>query len=376
MPKFVSLYTGAGGLDLGFIAAGYTPVFANDINADAMKTYTAASEMISRRIGRPLSHRIVTGDIREVEQLPERGCADLVIGGPPCQGFSVAGKMDPNDPRSRHVFDFLAMVERVQPKAFVMENVKALAQNKRWSGTIADIRAKAESIGYRTHLKVLNSADYGVPQIRERMILVGFKDESAYESFVYPEPTVGTPVPVSSVLNSLPRVGQPGNDQVCTAKVTTAKTPVLRVSPFAGMLFNGQGRPMDMGRPAPTLPASMGGNRTPIVDQETLDTDARQWVVQYHDELMRGGKVAEAVPRRLRRITVQEAAAIQTFPRDMPWYGSQSSRYRQIGNAVPPKMAFEVAKVVGAALGLRLTTDAGMLERLGVQQGAEMVASR
>ncbi len=362
MPRFVSLYTGAGGLDLGFIAAGFEPVFANDINADAMETYSAAMEMIERATGVELSHRIITGDIREVERLPERSCADLVIGGPPCQGFSVAGKMDPNDPRSRHVFDFLAMVERVQPRAFVMENVKALAVNKRWSGTISDIRAKAESMGYETHLKVLNSANYGVPQTRERMILVGFREHGV--NFEYPEPTVRTPVPVSRVLNDLPRIGQPGNDQVCTAKVTTAKSPVLRMSPFAGMLFNGQGRPMDMNRPAPTLPASMGGNRTPIVDQETLDTGAPQWVVQYHDSLEAGGTVVGTVPSRLRRITVQEAAAIQTFPRDMPWHGSQSSRYHQIGNAVPPKMAYEVARAVGKALGYKLDSKPELLDGL------------
>lgn len=375
MPRFVSLYTGAGGLDLGFIAAGFEPAFANDINDDAMRTYVAAMGMISRRTGREYGHRVVTGDIREVEKLPERGCADLVIGGPPCQGFSVAGKMDPNDPRSRHVFDFLAMVERVRPRAFVMENVKALAENRRWAGTIADVRAKAESLGYSTHLRVLNSADYGVPQTRERMILVGFRDERASSAFEYPSPTVSEPVPVSAVLKSLPRVGQPGNDQVCTAKVTTAKSPILRVSPFAGMLFNGQGRPMDMDRPAPTLPASMGGNRTPIVDQETLDTGAPQWVVQYHDSLMAGGKVAETVPWRLRRITVQEAAAIQTFPRDMPWCGSQSSRYRQIGNAVPPKMAYEVAKAVGKALGYRLEGDAGMLESLAAEDAERLAVA-
>lgn len=368
MSKFVSLYTGAGGLDLGFIAAGFEPVFANDINEDAMQTYTSAMDLISLRTGRAYSHRIVTGDIRAVELLPERDCADLVIGGPPCQGFSVAGKMDPNDPRSRHVFDFLALVERVQPKAFVMENVKALAENKRWAGTMADIRHKADAIGYHTHLRVLNSADYGVPQTRERMFLVGFAEEESFESFNYPAPTVSAPIPVSAVLKSLPRVGQPGNDQVCTAKVTTAKIPVLRVSPFAGMLFNGQGRPMDMNRPAPTLPASMGGNRTPIVDQDTLDTGAPQWVVQYHDSLMAGGKIVETVPRRLRRITVQEAAAIQTFPRDMPWCGSQSSRYRQIGNAVPPMMAFEVAKSVGKALGYKLESDISMLECLAVTE--------
>ena len=362
MPKFVSLYSGAGGLDLGFIAAGFRPVFSNDINSDAMETYSAAMDMIAERTGESFEHRIVTNDIRQVEDLPERGCADLVIGGPPCQGFSVAGKMDPNDPRSRHVFDFLGMVERVQPKAFVMENVKALAKNRRWAGTILDIRKKAEEIGYKTYLDVLNSADYGVAQTRERMFLIGFRDhEVEYE---YPESTVGEHVGVAQALRSLPPLGEPGNDQTCKAKVTTAKEPVLRQSPFAGMLFNGQGRPMDMNRPAPTLPASMGGNRTPIVDQETLESGSEQWVVGYHSSLMDGGKVADTVPSRLRRISVQEAAAIQSFPKNMPWHGSQSSRYRQIGNAVPPKMAYAVACSVASALKMALNQDPELLDTI------------
>lgn len=363
MKRFVSLYSGAGGLDLGFIAAGFTPVFANDINPDAMKTYAAAMDAISKKTGKTLSHRIVTGDIREVEELPGRGSAELVIGGPPCQGFSVAGKMDPNDPRSRHVFDFLGMVERVQPQAFVMENVKALAKNKRWAGTIADIRKKAEEIGYKTNLEVLNSANYGVPQTRERMFLVGIKDPCI--EYNYPQPTVKKWMGVADALRGLPPLGEPGNDQTCKAKVTTAKSPVLRQSPFAGMLFNGQGRPMDMDKPAPTLPASMGGNRTPIVDQETLETGATQWVEKYHEELQKGGRVADSVPPRLRRISVQEAAAIQTFPLDMPWYGSQCSRYRQIGNAVPPKMAFAVAQSVAEALGMDIDANPSLLDALG-----------
>lgn len=362
MPKFVSLYTGAGGLDLGFIAAGFTPVFANDINADAMETYAAALEMIAQRTGKSFEHEIVTGDIRHVEKLPARGCAELVIGGPPCQGFSVAGKMDPNDPRSRHVFDFLAMVERVEPQAFVMENVKALAKNKRWADTIADIRNQAAKIGYKTYLEVLNSADFGAPQTRERMFLVGFQNSDV--EYEYPKATVLEHVGVAQALRSLPAIGQPGNDQTCKAKVTAAKEPVLRQSPFAGMLFNGQGRPMDMNRPAPTLPASMGGNRTPIVDQETLETGARQWVEEYHSSLMAGGDVVTAIPDRLRRITVQEAAAIQSFPKDMPWRGSQSSRYRQIGNAVPPKMAYAVAKSISRALNYRFIDYLAILDEI------------
>ncbi len=362
MPRFVSLYTGAGGLDLGFIAAGFIPVFANDINADAMDTYAEMMRMIAERIGVPLTHDIVTGDIRHMEKLPAKGCAEIVIGGPPCQGFSVAGKMDPNDPRSRHVFDFLAMVERVQPAAFVMENVKALARNKRWAGTIVDIRKRAEKIGYKTYLEVLNSADYGVPQTRERMFLVGFQNDSI--EYAYPNAEVDAHVGVVQALRSLPAIGMPGNNQMCKAKVTPAKEPVLRQSPFAGMLFNGQGRPMDMNQPAPTLPASMGGNRTPIVDQETLETGATQWVEIYHDSLMNGGNVAVAIPNRLRRITVQEAAAIQSFPKDMPWHGSQSSRYRQIGNAVPPKMAFAVARSVASSLGIEINVDPSILDHI------------
>lgn len=362
MKRFVSLYSGAGGLDLGFIAAGFIPVFANDINADAMKTYASAMKSISKKLDEPLNHKIVTGDIRKVEALPDRNSAELVIGGPPCQGFSVAGKMNPNDPRSRHVFDFLGMVERIQPQVFVMENVKALAKNKRWSGTIADIQNKAKEIGYKTYLEVLNSANYGVPQTRERMFLIGIKDHNI--EYSYPKPTVQNWVGVADALSELPSIGKPGNNQICKAKITTAKNPILRPSPFAGMLFNGQGRPMDMNKPAPTLPASMGGNRTPIVDQETLETGAPQWVEEYHAQLQNGGNVVDEVPARLRRISVQEAAAIQTFPKDMPWYGSQCSRYRQIGNAVPPKMAYAVARSISEALGFDLKVNPSLLDKI------------
>ena len=121
---------------------------------------------------------------------------------------------------------------------------------------------------------------------------------------------------------------------------------------------------MDMDKPAPTLPASMGGNRTPIVDQETLETGARQWVEEYHADLQNRGDIVDSVPSRLRRISVQEAAAIQTFPLDMPWCGSQCSRYRQIGNAVPPKMAFAVAQSVAEALGMDLETNDSLLVEL------------
>ena len=364
-PTFVSLYTGAGGLDIGFLAAGFTPIFSNDINADAMRTYSKMLEILQKQdssLKDGYRHAIEVGDIRAVKNLPERGSADVVIGGPPCQGFSVAGKMDPNDPRSRHVFDFLAMVKRIQPRAFVMENVKALAAIKKWSGTISKIREEAGSMGYSTTLNVLNAAEFGVPQSRERMFLVGVKGDSSPEPIC--PPANARQLTVRDALAKLPPLGEIGNDQVCTAKVTAAKNPVMRKSPWAGMLFNGQGRPMDLDAPAPTLPASMGGNRTPIVDQRSFETGEESWAVVYHRNLMQGGPVAKSVPERLRRISVDEAAAIQTFPVDMPWQGSQSSRYKQIGNAVPPRLAYEVAKSVREALSISCEDRETLLYRL------------
>lgn len=282
-----------------------------------------------------------------------------MIGGPPCQGFSVAGKMDPNDPRSRHVYDFLAMVERIQPKALVMENVKALAVNRRWRAIIDGICDKARELGYDVSLNVLNAADYGVPQARERMILIGTRQG------VCPKPDKDkTRRTVRDALDALPRLGSPGNDRPCKARITPAAHPVLRPSPWAGMLFNGQGRPMNLDAPAPTLPVTMGGNRTPIIDRESLDHHAPSWVCEYHDELMAGRPVVEAVPDRLRRISVDEAAALQSFPSNMPWHGAQSSVYRQIGNAVPPLLAYHVASNLARFLGLETVEHPEILQRL------------
>ncbi|MCD2118327.1 MULTISPECIES: DNA cytosine methyltransferase [Rhodococcus] len=352
---FVSLYSGAGGLDLGFARAGFTPVFANDIDPYAVQTYTRLHEVRDpewREAARRFEgHAAVCGDVRVAAAELEAGMADLVIGGPPCQGFSVAGRMDPNDPRSRHVFDFLGLVATVKPRAFVMENVAALARNRRWADIIANLQDMA-ALDYKIELIVLNASHWGVPQARERMFLVGVPHDGP--DFALPEPpTIDAPPTVRSTLSLLPRAGEPGNDSLCTAIITLAKSPVLRRSPYAGMLFNGQGRAMGLDRPAPTLPASMGGNRTPIVDEGDLYDGEEPWIVDYHRRLFVEGKnpLAKLPPEaRLRRITVEEAAAIQTFPKDVPWQGAQSARFRQIGNAVPPRLAYQVAAAVADTL--------------------------
>ncbi|RRC95831.1 DNA cytosine methyltransferase [Schaalia canis] len=348
-PTFVSLYSGAGGLDLGFAAAGFVPVFANDIDPWAVRTHNSITQVRDsewRDAARRFEYcEAIAGDVRDLGDHFEEGMADVVIGGPPCQGFSVAGRMDPNDPRSKHVFDFLGIVAKVRPKAFVMENVAALARNSRWGDVIASLREIA-SVDYDVNLIVLNASHWGVAQSRERMFLIGTPRRSKVPNFEGP-PTQDAPPTVRSVLEKLPELGIYGNHGVCTAKITLARRPVLRRSPYAGMLFNGQGRVMNLDAPAPTLPASMGGNRTPIVDQESLkDPRKTPWIELYHDRLFVERKPPLShLPEeaRLRRITVQEAAAIQSFPSDMVWTGTQSAQYRQIGNAVPPRLAAAVA---------------------------------
>lgn len=327
-PRVVSLFAGAGGLDLGFRLAGYELVGSNELNHDACDTYRAN-----------LGDHLIEGDIDSInsDSLPD---CDAVIGGPPCQGFSVAGKMDPDDPRSRLVWQFFRVVRDKRPLLFVMENVKALATLSRWRSTREAILAAFTGLGYQVDYCVLNAADFGVAQFRERVFFVGIRRPGPSPSF--PSPS-GATVSTRDALKALPPPGSPGNEGTCKAKIMPAKAPVLRRSPFAGMLFNGLGRPIDLDRPAPTLPASMGGNKTPIIDQLTLETAAPQWVLEYHAYLMAGGQACTSCPSRLRRLTVEECAAIQSFPVGFTFHGAQSSRFRQIGNAVPPLLARAVA---------------------------------
>jgi DNA (cytosine-5)-methyltransferase 1 len=330
-PRVVSLFAGAGGMDLGFIEAGFEVVWANELSPDACATY---------RLN--VGPHLVEGDVGAIPSDEIPAC-EVVIGGPPCQGFSVAGKMDPDDPRSQLVWEFFRVVRDKRPVAFVMENVKALAHLSRWAGVRQAILSAFEGLGYDVACAVLDASRFGAPQLRERAFFVGTLRGDAADLYPAPAPEA---LSVRSALQQLPRHGTPGNDSLCRAKVVLAKNPVLRRSPYAGMLFNGLGRPIDLDRPAPTLPASMGGNKTPIIDQRSLETGGPGWVVQYHARLMKGGTPLRSAPPYLRRLTLEECAAIQTFPARYRFAGRQSSRFCQIGNAVPPTLARRVAEML------------------------------
>jgi len=345
----ISLFTGAGGMDVGFAASGFNIIMANDIDNDSCETYRKNHKAA-----------IYHEDIDDfLKKLPCDSTIDLVFGGPPCQGFSVAGKMDPKDERNTLMRRFLDVVERVRPRAFVCENVKALAVLGKWESFRERIIKRAEGIGYKCGLIIINSADYGVPQSRERMFLVGFSDPANRLGITSIKDALLTmlaahneaPPTIRQVLTRLGRAACSGNRRICKAKVTFAKNPVMRRSPYAGMLFNGAGRPLRADGYSSTLPASMGGNKTPIVDEGHIYASKPSWVEKYHRYLKRGGKPYKGdAPKRLRRLTIDECLAIQTFPKGYKLFGKQSSMYRQIGNAVPCKLAKAVALVVAEVL--------------------------
>lgn len=326
-------------MDVGFQRAGFSTLWANEWNKAAASTF---------RLNHP-SVEMVCADIETVlEDIPS---ADItcVFGGPPCQGFSVAGKMDPDDPRSRHVFNFLEVVRRVRPLCFVMENVRALAKLEKFSGVRRALISKARDLGYRPELVLLNSRDFGVPQSRERVFIIAFRNDldrvfsaDALDAYRLPERSSG------EVLRHFGPAGTDRNPLTCKAKITLAEKPVLRRSPYSGMLFNGLGRPVNPDAASCTLPASMGGNKTPVVDERHVYDGASPWIVEYHSHLMNGGPPfgMHDTPRHLRRLTTAEAAALQSFPSDYKFAGPVSSHYTQIGNAVPCELAFAVASAV------------------------------
>lgn len=345
--KAISLFTGAGGMDVGFSRAGFEVVWANEIKEDACETYR-------------LNHsgQIECGDLREyIPKLGSLKDIDIVFGGPPCQGFSVAGKMDPNDERSKLIFSFFDVVEKVNPKMFVLENVKALAVLEKWAPVRDLLFKRAKELGFDfAQISVLNATEYGVPQKRERMFFVGIKNAKKLTSSMagfqpYLDKYKKIASPIRELFKEIGPVGSHTNRMVCKAKITLAREPILRKSAYAGMLFNGAGRPIDADGYSNTLPASMGGNRTPIVDDEQIFGDADSWVEAYHSALVNGRTPEDFVPpRHLRRITAEEAARIQTFPPDYKFAGRQNAIYSQVGNAVPCELAYCVASALQDAL--------------------------
>lgn len=340
----ISLFSGAGGLDVGFEKAGFKTVFANEFDHDAAETW---------RSNRPGQSKVmVEGDINEhLHDLVAHHGVDVVYGGPPCQGFSVAGKMNPEDERSKLIWRFFDAVAITEPRVFVMENVAALGNLTKWKNVRDNIKKKANDLGYNVSYKVHHTPDYGVPENRNRVIFIGVRKDIGNTDLFYSklDGYRSKPKHARETILSAGKYGSEENPITCTASISLASHPVMRKSPYAGMLVNGAGRPINLDGISPTLPASMGGNKTPIVDEAALNNPKiKNWFAAYHEDLntMRTTPLEAQVPETARRLTIKECAAIQTFPKHYKFQGAKTKQYRQIGNAVPCLFAEAVAKSI------------------------------
>jgi len=342
--RCVSLFSGAGGFDLGFIKAGFEIIWANDNNEDACRTYM-------KNIGYHIRWGDINTYLNELAVL-HRNEVDVMIGGSPCQGFSSSGSMDPNDPRSKLIWAFIKAVELVLPKVVVLENIKLLGTGETWGSVKREILSRLRTLGYSVGVIVLNSSEFNTPQLRERAFFIGFRlgDSSLIPDLAkMMEPYRIKAGPVKDVLLSLPRIK---DITIRKFKVKKDLNPILPRSPYSQGLLDGRGCVMNLNLFAYTVCATLG-NATAVVDLKELynlyEEWERPWILDYYDYLKGGGLASlyEEVPSHIQRITVEQAAVIQTFPVGYEFMGKLlSSRFRQVGNAVPVNMAHQIALMV------------------------------
>ena len=337
--KVISLFSGIGGLDLGFELAGHKTVFANDIMAVACETFSKYFNKFRRtEILTPESYNelyakgklpqlpVVCGDIADIENFPE---GDIVTGGFPCQGFSMIGTRLETDPRNRLYLQFSRVVDNANPKFFVAENVRGLLQlykGKVFEAIKEEFRSTGK-LGYKVQSKLLNAKHYGAAQDRERVIIIGVRQDLDFD-YKYPDPTHGPPEFF-------------GDDYNGQKPIKTLRKEIGRFAPpKEHEIYNGKFSPLYMSR-----------NRKRGWDSPSFTIQANAMHVPLHPSSCRMVKVEtdkfvfEPEQGDYRRLTPKECLAIQSFPRDFikKVQGSIQQQYTQIGNAVPPKLAYAIA---------------------------------
>lgn len=307
----VSLFSGAGGLDLGFKNKGFKIIWANDIDKDACETHRSWS-----------TAEVIQGDISKIDFSGIPNC-DIITGGFPCQGFSLAGPRKIDDKRNVLYRYFVKLVEEKEPLAFIAENVKGILT----LGGGAIIEAIIEDFsdkGYNVYPTLVNAADYSVPQDRWRVIMIGFRKDLNINKFTFPEP-LGNRVTLRDTLKGMP---EPNLNDVCHASFSSRYMSRKRKRKWDEVSY--------------TIPA--------MSKQVALHPSSPDMIKESED-LWRFGY--NGITRRL---SWQEAAIVQTFPKGMNFSGNLTSKYKQIGNAVPVKLAETVAKELKRILNETLIT--------------------
>lgn len=333
-PRVASFFAGAGGLDLGFKQAGFDIVYASDIESDCCETLR-----LNRGFSTSDKSDIHCGDIRTIDfnTLPDN--IDLVVGGPPCQSFSASGRRAGGaagrlDDRGNLFEAYRDIIRHLQPKAFVFENVRGiLATNKGQDWTA--IVAAFNELGYSVNYRLLDAADYGVPQHRERMFLVGHLSD---KPFLFPRPLFGP-----DSCDDTPHVSPKGAFKGLRARNSEADGLKFEGGKYSHLL--------------PEVPEGQNylfftakrGHPNPVFAYRSRFSD---FLYKAHRGypmktiIASPGKYTGPLHWDNRYFSIGEYKAIQGFPQDYAFYGERASVIKQIGNSVSPKIAFHLAQAV------------------------------
>lgn len=315
--KVLSLFSGCGGLDLGFEKAGFSTVWANEFDKTIWATFETnfPKTVLDRRSITEIS----------VDEIPN---CDGMIGGPPCQSWSEAGAgRGINDKRGKLFFDYIRILRAKRPKFFLVENVSGILSNKHIAAFNGFLQSFSDA-GYNVCWKLVNANDYNVPEDRERVIIVGYrKDLKKFFEF---------PKPCDKKLNLRDAIGD--LTKAVPALEKNRANPNLSISNNEYMvgnwspIFMSRNRVRSWNEPSFTIQA--GGRQAPI------HPDAPKMVKVDKDKFI----FASGYEQKYRRLSVRECARIQTFPDNFKFiYSDVSVGYKMIGNAVPVNLAFAMA---------------------------------
>jgi len=345
----VDLFSGCGGLSRGFIDAGFDVVLGVDNDAASLATFKLNHENSETL----LLDLFQKDAVQKIKQTIGNKKVDVIVAGPPCQGFSLTGSRNFDDKRNRLYLSVIEAVKELKPKAFLIENVPGLATL--YGGTVKDeIVKRLTALGYNVNFKVLSAADYGVPQIRRRVVFVGF--QKRYGKFEFPDPVRSSKdyVTTSDAISDLPsRIKELGSEEdkyISPAKteyqkLMRKKSKVLynHVASKHGDLVKSVIAHVPEGGNYKDLPPGMGESRKFHVawtryhskkPSSTIDTGHRNHFHYAYDR----------VP------TVRENARLQSFPDDFRFVGTRTDQNRQVGNAVPPMLGYHIGRKIMALL--------------------------
>jgi DNA (cytosine-5)-methyltransferase 1 len=335
----VDSFSGAGGLGLGLQRAGFDIIYSFDIDEKCIRTINTNTKYFNHKAEVADITDMLNGVLLKKCNL-KRGELFLLAGGPPCQGFSVQRRGDDIDVRNTLVLKYGQLIGELYPAFFVMENVSGIA-GKRGKTIIEQLIDHVEGLGYTVHVRLLDAQRYGVPQRRKRYILVGERSDIG-STYDYPQGMTER-ITVRDAIGMLPPPPEDGSDNPNIPLHRKDRLSPLNVQRLEA-LGQGQARdnlPQELLANCHRIDSAIIGYRN-VYGRMAWDEVAPTITARF-DSFTRG-KFGH--PEQTRSISLREGALLQTFPMDFTFIGTKVDIARQIGNAVPPKLAEAIGRSI------------------------------